>query len=270
MMLLAGIYSSHRAPNPAELAVWGGGIIPEGVDTFDPNASYYLEACKRAPHLHEISKTQFNYDPRRFSWLKALKSDSQNLISKLLPGDMVLYHHKNSLTGKVIRTLTRCYWEHTAIYIGDGLIMDVSPGGIKKVSILEWLADSNIDLAFIRFSMKPWDSMKEFVLKLEGNGYNYIGVLRVAWHIFVGRQNPFGITLKRLTLTLLAGLCINYAFDAFNTPIRLQIMLATFFAIFVIDSIYHPIAYTSNLESIFSLLENESEKSRDKSNFPSL
>lgn len=259
LIFTAAAFFKNRLPYAPELCLWENGVFPGGIETIDIDAHLYLEGSKRMPYLHEITKTQFNFNPQRFSWMEAKKKSADELISKLSPGDIILLHTRGSIIGILIRFFTRHYWEHVATYIGEGFVMDVAPGGTRRVLLKPWIENSKTSLAFIRFPDHPWEERKAFTMKTEGTGYNYRGMAKIAWQIMCGQQGAFGLTFKRLAVAIIIISSIVFFSNSLEWPPRLVIALQVIYGLYATSTIYHPIAYSGNLDELNNILSGPNE-----------
>lgn len=256
-MAVAMAYCRSRTPHPADLPVWNGGVIPPHISTYDEHANTYLSHLHIAPFLPQITRTQFDDNPLRFSWLRARKNSIS--LEILEPLDQILYHNNRSTLGMLVRFFTRSYWEHIAIYIGNGEVLDVAPGGVKRVPLQDWIEDINVELAVIRYKITDNSTGLSAVLKTEGHGYNYVGVAGELWRILAGSYNPFGLNIVRLILFLGLSVSVLYTASTFQISGRAQIALNSFMVAFLTQATWHPLAYTNNFLSYFQIFESSKD-----------
>lgn len=251
---LSLLFRKGRVPLPHELPVWVGGDVPERIQTVVPAANELLAVLQLAPYILEMSVTQFDHDWRRLSWLRIRKDDPDAILKELMIGDAIYYHHKRSVMGKVIRALTRSYWEHVASYIGEHEVLDVVPGGVRREKIRPWIENPDVDLSVMRVRGIAEKLERDALLKMaEGNGYNYFGVFKVFWKIITGQTGLGGVGLFRLISYIVVSsiVAILLSFPPVHT--RVEVIWISLLSVYAIESIYHPIAYRNNLAVAFTL-----------------
>lgn len=233
--------------------------IPTEFETVDVNARTVLKFSQENPYLYDISHTVYDRKFLRFSWLKLKIEDKENFIENLKPGDIILYHKKNSILGIAIRFFTRNYWEHTAAYISDGQIVDVAPGGIKKVPISPWLRDKAVELSVLRVNSElPADKFIHLIEEKIGSGYAYLKVFIVWWQIVTGKTrlcllNPLIVSLN--IIQILSAEILTFISPSYT---RIQIASILITAPYMFGSVYHRIAYRRDFRLI---LGDDNEKS---------
>jgi len=229
--------------------------IPENIITVDPNARAVFAALKKFPFIHCVCGTIHSYSYFRYDWLKVNKSSIDDMHSLLLPGDVILYHNDRSIMGLMIRVFTRCYWEHSASYAGDGFVVEAVPGGMRKTAISDWISSKTIDIAVLRIAMdnqerrKVCDSQDSMI----GIGYNYLGVFKIFWMIITnklcsGLMSPLVFVIN----IVLLGLSLFFWFYFPDLP-RAQILILAIFSPYMFDSVYHWIAYRTDINEIFEV-----------------
>lgn len=243
LMIVAWTFCRNRIPHAADFPFWHNGFIPDQIKTHDENAKLYLTQICKAPFLPQITRTQFDRNPLRFSWLRARK-DSISL-DNLEPLDQILYHKNKSIIGAAIRFFTRSYWEHAAIHIGNGTILDTAPGGTKKVAIQKWIDNPDVDLAVIRYNIPDKQSRITKATSIEGSGYNYIGVAGELWRILAGNHDPYGLSIARVTIFLTIANGLPQLANSINLADRFQIVINTVITAFLSQATWHPLAYTN-------------------------
>lgn len=252
----------NKKDDPISVIALSPTEVPENIKTVDPNARLVFSALKEIPYVHCVSRTIHSYNYYRYDWLRVDRSTFIDLVGGLMIGDIILYHDKRSLIGWCIRFLTRCYWEHTAIYMGNGYIVEAVPAGVIKTRISDWLADAHIDIAVLRRKMNDEQTAElcEFVETIIGRKYNYLGVLKKFWVIVTGKSCD-GIMTPVIFFTnlLLVSIVIYHSFANPELP-RVGILLLLISSIYMFDCIYHWLAYNPKLTSLF---ESLNEKSRN-------
>lgn len=228
-----------RIPIGGELAAASRKMyIPKDIQTEHPAAREILRACQETPYIWTISTTFQDWNTLKFAWLKTHRNSRKNLEQHLIPGDIILYHHKKSLLGKIIRSLTKNYWEHSAAYIGDGEVMDVAPGGCRRVLLKEWTLNENIDIAIFRN-----DEVKvDFWRNIEGQRYNYFGVAR-EFMLIINKQRAALLSTATLTTTT-AAISLSLFFFSFKFGYFRMALIFSFFAcLFLIHQSRSRVAY---------------------------
>lgn len=236
--------------------------IPEGIKTVDSNARVVLAKLKEFPFVHCVARTIYNFSYYRYDWLKIDKLEFDESSNLLMIGDFVLYHNKRSAIGWCIRLLTRCHWEHSAIYSGNGRVVEAVPVGVIESVLGEWLSNKNIDIAILRLEMNEKQQYKfiEFIKSQVGKKYNYIGLFSKFWVIITGKSCDGLMTpLTLFTNLLLLSFVFFYCFNAPELP-RIGLLFLVFSSAYMFDCVYHWFAYSSNLNLIF---ENINEKPRN-------
>jgi hypothetical protein len=238
-----------------------GGAVPAQIQTVVPTANELLGVLRRAPYLLDISVTQFDHDWRRLSWLRIRKDDPDAILKELNVGDIIYYHHKKSFMGKVIRAFTRSYWEHVANYIGEHEVLDVVPGGVRREKVRPWIENPDVDLTVIRVYGIAERLERDALLKMgEGKGYNYFGVLKVWWKIITGQTGLGGVGLFRVLVFCVMSCIAAIMLSMPPVHTRVEAFWIYLLSAYAIDSIYHPIAYSNNLEIAFTLPSERNSK----------
>lgn len=256
MMVLAYLVNEDKLFDNVQLILHSKTHIPDDVGTYDNNADKVLQFSHQNPYVYDISHTVYDRNFIRFSWLAIQKTEPINLISKLKAGDVILYHRENSIIGNLIRFFTRCYWEHSATYIGEGVLIEASPGGVKKVNIGPWILDPKVSLGVLRPDIDiPSDAFVEMEKHI-GDGYAYHKVLIHWWRIITGGTRLGFMTPIILLINMFQfGIALLIVF-LFPTLTRLQIATILLTGPFMFDSIYHKVAYIKDL-SFFNEVNHE-------------
>jgi hypothetical protein len=255
---LALFVNGGRTPLPYELPLRFPCTIPDAIQTVEPDARLFLTALSQVPHMTYISRTQFDYNPLRLSWLRIDKTSGGGIVHAMLPGDLILYHHRASLIGYLIRRVTRSYWEHSATYLGDGEVLDVAPGGVRSVALGPWLHDPRIELAILR----PVGVNQETVAfgrRAVGSGYNYLGVVDMLWRIMAGQTGLGGLSLLRVigystTVAVLLATLVG------SGRHRIEVLVVCLMSMFAIGSMYHELAYEPGFEKFFAPRSDPNEE----------
>lgn len=98
----------------------------------------------------------------------------------LNPGDVIAVHSSNLIAG-TIQSMTGSFWNHVAIYIGNGQIIEMTPtGGIQKNQLSDAVASTSIIGVF-----SPTNISESVISKAvrfadealsEGKGYDFWGL----------------------------------------------------------------------------------------------
>ena len=235
--------------------------IPSEFETEHPHADLFLRGAQETPFMHNLAWTIMDYAYLRFSWIKVLISNPESFINSLEIGDVILYHSKETFIAKFIRFITRCYWEHTATYVGDGKVFNVSPGGIEEINIINWVKDKNVELAVLRNPDESYESQVAKVKRLKyledesraGRlSYGYYSVLVEFWRILTDKKKD-GIMKLHIFLVNISLLSIILFSITYNPHLtRLNIFLIAILTPYLFDTIYHWWVYQkqSQLEEI--------------------
>jgi hypothetical protein len=222
--------------------------IPTDFETYDENANEVLQRSQQMPYIYDIAHTVHDSKFIRFSWLAIRKTEVNEFIEKLKGGDVVLYHKNNSIIGHLIRFFTRCYWEHTAMYVGDGNLIEASPGGLKKLKIEPWIVDNNVTLGILRpdieISKKTLVESEKYI----GCGYAYYKVMKHWWQIVTGSTGLGFIRPITIFLNLAQfGLALSFAIS-FPNHTRVQVLTVLLTGPYMFDSIHHKVAYSKKMD----------------------
>ncbi|MGD0597105.1 MAG: hypothetical protein ABSA64_06230 [Sedimentisphaerales bacterium] len=226
--------------------------IPPEIITCYSYADRILKEIQQIPFLHNLTRTIVDHKYLRFSWIKADKSKQKEFISALKVGDIILYHSCKSVIGSIIRFLSRCYWEHSDHYIGNGKVMNVAPGGIKAVDINKWVTDDKVELAVLRRQDMDIEYFNKFMQKIEGGKYNYLGVLIELWRIITNKKQDGLMTLPIFIINITLVFIIMYVWYRHPDLTRLHLFLFLIFAPYLFDTVYHWWVYKKD----FSELDN--------------
>lgn len=228
-----------RIPHGGEIAaISKESYIPIEIQTEHPAARNILQACQKNPYIWTTATTFQDWNKLKFAWLKIHKDSIDSLEKYLIPGDIILYHNKKSLLGKLIRFFTKNYWEHVAGYIGDGEVMDIAPGGSRRVPLKIWTTDQNVELAIIRND----NVMIDIILKSEGNDYNYIGVIK-EFLLIINKQKEAFLPITTLTITTAIVTSFLFLLQFKLDYIRLNIIYSFFACLFLIHQSRSRVAY---------------------------
>jgi len=250
LMLLAHMVNHDKLVDPMQLILHSKTHIPSEFKTYDKKANEILQFSHQNPYIYDISYTVYDRKYIRLSWLLIRKIEPNKFIENLKAGDIVLYHKKNSIVGFLIRFFTRCFWEHTASYIGEGNLIEASPGGVKKIKIEPWLVDNNISLGILRPDLQvPKETFVEMEKKI-GSGYAYHKVIMHWWRIVTGSTRLGFITPMIIVLNIVV-FCLAYSIAIFLPEYtRIQILAVLIIGPYMFDSIHHKVAYIKNLNFI--------------------
>lgn len=221
--------------------------IPEDIATEDVNARVVFSGLKKFEFLHCVCRTIHSHNYYRYDWLKIDKTNSSDLINKLMVGDQILYHKEKSIVGKIIRFFSRCYWEHAAIYMGDGLLVEAVPGGVRKTHLSSWIECDDTDIGVLR-APGAEEKREEIISLCEsmvGDQYNYRGVFNKFWMIITkkscdGLMTPLVLMVNIALIFLTSFICYEYP-----DKVRIQIFIIFLISPYLFSSIYHWLAYNS-------------------------
>lgn len=250
LILLASIVNNDKAVDPMRLILHSKTHIPTEFETYDKNANQVLKFSQQNPYIYDISHTVYDRNFIRLSWLSIRKTNPNEFVNNLKVGDIILYHKNNSIIGFIIRFFTRCFWEHTATYTGEGYLIEASPGGVKKIKIEPWLVNNDISLGILRSDINiPRETVIELEKKI-GDGYSYYKVMVHWWRIITGNTRLGFMTPIIIGLNLIL-FCFAYSIAIlFEEYTRLQILAVLITGPYIFDSIYHKVAYLKNLNFI--------------------
>ena len=237
------------------ITLWGLRIPPE-FKTEHPFADRFLMSIQQSPFIYNLTWTIIDHKYLRFSWMKIDKTKPKQFISSLEPADYILYHSKKSIIGRFIRFITRCYWNHSACYMGDGKVFDLAPGGAKLIDIMEWLQDDNIELTVLRSPIdgKEGQIKKELMIKDYkeniSRGYGYYSALKDLWHILINKKGDGFMKLHIFLINIMLILIILFTYLKKPYLIRTHLFLFIIFTPYLFGTVYHWWAYKKKFEEL--------------------
>ena len=237
--------------------------IPSEFPTVEPSAREALLAYNRVPLLHSLTWTIHDHHYLRYSWLRVDKSDPSVLLSALKPLDVILFHSRRSHLGKIVRIVTRCYWDHVATYAGNGNIMHATLQGVRKDILLPFFLDQHRDFAVLRKPQLTNSQAAEKLAFMEqqiGKGFNYRGVSLEFWRIITGKKYDGLLSAFTLSANLLFCSAV-LVLTAWRPELRrLQLALLMAGGPYMFDTVYHWVAYRGDIITVW---RGEYGKSRD-------
>jgi uncharacterized protein YycO len=117
----------------------------------------------------------------------------------LQPGDILLVHG-SSWTSKMIQIVTKSYWNHAILFVGDGNLVQSTmmygqgtivqnvKGGVQTAPLGDMAAK---DIAIYRHKTAKKTQLKiacEYALKQKGSGYDILGIVELAWLLISGKR----------------------------------------------------------------------------------
>ncbi|EPN5213264.1 YiiX/YebB-like N1pC/P60 family cysteine hydrolase [Vibrio parahaemolyticus] len=223
----------------------------------EPNATTAYNQLKHIPYIHLLFDTIYNYSYYKFDWLQADKERLMSNLSLLKKGDLILYHRKSSVVGKLIRFFCKCYWEHCAVYIGGGELIESVPPKVKKTNISEWLVCSDVEIAVVR----PKATGESITVRLEsedfekrtlGKPYDYHSVLLKLWGILTHKQGDGIIKFYTLVFVLVSYLVPLCLVVFYPNTINAAILMNYLISIYALDSLSHWMAFNPSIEQILN------------------
>jgi len=113
------------------------------------------------------------------------KRNKYKYVKKMLrPGDVILSLNKENLLSGAIKTVTESNWSHTMMYIGNGLIVESTIGGVRTYPLKHYTT-SKYNIAVLRCKDLS-DSQRKILIKRVkqyiGMRYAYVQIL---WDFFL-------------------------------------------------------------------------------------
>lgn len=223
--------------------------------TVDPHATDAYNQFKHIPYIHLLFDTVYNFSYYKFDWIIADKERLVSNPSLLKKGDFLLYHRKSSIIGKLIRFVCKCYWEHAAVYIGDGVILESVPPRVKNTNISEWLNCSDVEIAVLRLITND-DSIREkienedFEMGMLDKPYSYQSVLYKFWDILTHKHGDGIIKLYAFVLLLASYFILLCLIVFYPNAINTAILVNYLISIYALDSLSHWMAFNPSIEHI--------------------
>ncbi len=117
-------------------------------------------------------------------------------------GDLIFVRSK-TITGMLIRLVTKSWANHVAIYLGDNKIIESNPGGVKILPVKKYIKSFTKKMRYYRILVDD-DVIENFVKKAEskkGYDYDYIQIISLLFlHLFKIKKVISGIELQKLTI----------------------------------------------------------------------
>ena len=103
----------------------------------------------------------------------------------LRPGDIILVHTNGfEPVSWAIRTLTKSFFNHCALYVGDNFVVEALMGGVVKIPIEKYLDNNKYDYKVVRIKPEAFLDIKEYE--------NGIGAAVEMIENFIGKRYDFG------------------------------------------------------------------------------
>lgn len=123
-------------------------------------------------------------------------------LESLLPGDVILTAHnefeRNSLCIKIAnffyRGLKDKDWTHSALYIGEGQIVEACPDGVKTSDLKQKYIDNNYQVLVLRHKNASKQALKatvDFCKTQSGDKYDWLGLTYFLLYNFMPVQLHF-------------------------------------------------------------------------------
>ena len=246
-------YFIDRRMDVEKLVISSNAIVPKYMD----EGSHYINSClefsRKYYFLYNISKRMIDSKYIRCSWMKLKKA---NILDNIKKGDLVLYHREGSFIGSILRFVTRFYWEHCSIYIGNEKLHDCSPGGVREISLLPWIGDERVELCVLRpqfiDSTKIDFAITKTISDSKNVGYGYFTIILMFWDIITGNTRLGLMDRKILIANIFINLVILLFIVKFPEYIRLHILFFLLSSIYMFGSIHHKFVFMDNYKDIFS------------------
>jgi len=140
--------------------------------------------------------------------MRKLPTNSLDNLRKVLePGDVILFH-THSVINWAIRKLTKSYWGHSAMYIGDGLYIESIASGVY---INDIIVLGNADIKIYRHDSMTVDIAYRIVESTKTKskkGYDYKAILYLFKLLVTGKRfgndGKIGIEDKYICSELIA------------------------------------------------------------------
>lgn len=125
---------------------------------------------------------------KRYDSDEAYENAWNNLLSQLQKADLLCTFNEKSLISRLIASLDKGVWSHSALYIGNGQIIEAITQGVVKRDISAY-KNKHIHIGIYRqFNMTPQRAEKVIQRSLShiGKGYAYSKVIRLGLKIILG------------------------------------------------------------------------------------
>jgi hypothetical protein len=151
--------------------------LPVSQPTLEP-AQVSVRQFLNTPQVEALQSTASYSDPlsnfhNQYVGLKDLRK-----------GDILLNTTEATIS-KAIHLVTNSVYNHAAIYLGDGQIMEAVGHGVRQTSLKQFLSDNDIVRTMVvrdvNLSDTQRDKIAEFAISKNGKPYNFPGLIAGAW-----------------------------------------------------------------------------------------
>lgn len=112
-------------------------------------------------------------------------NNHEAIRNNIKAGDILLSRNKKAPISKIISGVTRSYWSHAFLYIGEGKILESSIGGVA-IHPLEKYLNNIYDVGLFRINK---DLLEEEIFALIKNARKFAGIsygyLQLAWFLIL-------------------------------------------------------------------------------------
>ena len=112
------------------------------------------------------------------------RNNMENLKKSLRPGDVILVEG-NKLISRVVMAVTHSTWSHSALYVGEGKIIDPLPSTGTAINVVDALKNLNIRVCrAVGLSEDQLQRVCEFALSHVGRGYDHLNISNILFSFF--------------------------------------------------------------------------------------
>lgn len=128
-------------------------------------------------------------------------------------GDVILVSKRAPLS-LIVRWATNSRWSHSALYLGNGEVVDAAFGGVKVRPASTYLRHPHAILRADKFESYQVEDAVRKALSFRGEGYDYLGLVGIGYSLFLKKQeNPWDAKSKRWCSELVADAYISAGLD---------------------------------------------------------
>src|SRR3972149_10392553 len=110
---------------------------------------------------------------------------------ELEPGDIILSHEVGSNTSGIIAAFSGCYWSHTSLYLGDGLIIESIRTGVHIIPFNEAMDNCNFIVLRCNYLLSSKKKLIiEEAVKFEGEVYDFGSYTQILKKL-IGKKDKF-------------------------------------------------------------------------------
>jgi len=137
-----------------------------------------------------VEKGNYSSEVREQDDARLASVDNFPDLDKIPPGSVLFCHTRTSFMSWLAMYYTNSIWSHVTCFIGDGMLVDATTGGVIKHHASDYLNNKNYIKIFI-IKHKSEEQSRDAMARANssvGHGFNWLGIILFWIDIIIGNN----------------------------------------------------------------------------------